>query len=65
MTGVEQDRDYGLAGHPLWKGASARGNHPASDGEPIRGEAASIAAPQVPANASVDVIAPSKLGEGG
>jgi hypothetical protein len=31
-----------------------RRNHPASDGEPIRDEAASIAAPQVPADTSDD-----------
>jgi hypothetical protein len=42
-----------LAEHPLWNGESARRNHPASGSEPIRDGAASIAAPQVPAAASV------------
>src|SRR5271157_1581180 len=35
-------------------GESARRNHPASDGEPIREEAARIATPHVPADALVD-----------
>jgi hypothetical protein len=49
-------RTPGLAEHPLWSSESARGNHPASDGELIQEEAASIAALQAPADALVDVI---------
>ena len=52
---VEQDQDDGRAEHPMWNAESARRNHPASDGEPIWEEAASIAAPQVLAYALVDV----------
>jgi hypothetical protein len=55
VTKVEQDQNNGLAGHPLWNGESARRNHPASDGEPIREEAESVAAPQVLADALVHV----------
>jgi hypothetical protein len=54
VTKVEQDQNSGLAEHLLGNGELARRNHPASDGEPIRIEAASIAAPHVPADASVD-----------
>ena len=54
ITGGGSGIGRGLAEHPLWNGESARRNHPASDGEPIREEAASIAAPQVPADALVD-----------
>jgi hypothetical protein len=45
---------YDLAEHPRWDGESARRNHPAWVGEPGREEAASVAAPQRAADASVD-----------
>jgi hypothetical protein len=54
VTKVRHDQNDGLAGHSLWNGPSARRNRPASDGELIRQGAASIAAPHVPADASVD-----------
>jgi hypothetical protein len=54
VTEVEQDQTGGLAESPPWNSESARRNHMTSDGEPIREGAASVAAPQVPADASVD-----------
>ena len=39
----------------LWNGEPARPNHPRADGEAIREQAASIAAPQAPEDALVDV----------
>jgi hypothetical protein len=55
VTKVEQDQNDGLAEHLLWNDESARRNHPASDVEPMQDDAARIAAPQVPADALVDV----------
>jgi hypothetical protein len=49
-----RDRRCGRALHPLWNRSLATPNH-SSDDEVIREEAASIAASQVPADASVDV----------
>jgi hypothetical protein len=46
-TEVEQHQHSGLASHPAWDCSLATPNHP-SDGELIRGEAATIASPQVP-----------------
>ena len=54
MTEVYQNRSPGGACHPPLISKPAWPNHPAADGEAIRVEAASIAAPQVAADASVD-----------
>src|SRR5262249_5701645 len=61
VTRVEPDPNSGLGEHPPWNGESAGRNHPASDGEPIRQEAASIAVPHVPADASLDPTDARKL----
>jgi hypothetical protein len=49
------DRNDSRASHPRWKGALAKPNHPAPDGEAFREKVVTIAAPQVLADASVDV----------
>jgi hypothetical protein len=54
VTEVEQDQTGGLTESPPWNGESARRNRMASGGQPIRERAASVATPQVPANAWVD-----------
>jgi hypothetical protein len=46
-TEVELHQHASLASHPAWNCSLATPNHP-SDGELIRGEAATIASPQVP-----------------
>src|SRR5262249_38084358 len=46
-TEVEQRQHPGLASRPAWNGPLATPKHP-SDGDLIRGEAATIASPQVP-----------------
>jgi hypothetical protein len=50
VTKVESDRNDRCASHPLWTGWPARSNHAAVGG---RTKTASIAAPRVPADASV------------
>ena len=58
-TQVELDQHSGLASHPACNCALATPNH-ASDGELIRGEAATIAPPQVPAVDHTPVFSPGE-----
>ena len=53
-TEVHDDRSNGRALLPLRNGWPVRSNHPASDSATFRWQAASIAAPQVPADTVVD-----------
>jgi hypothetical protein len=54
VTNGENDPHDGRAKQPLGNGQLARANHPAADGQAVRGEAAGVAAPHVPTDASVD-----------
>jgi hypothetical protein len=55
VTGASGRQSYRRTVHPLWDGRPARPTQPVSSGRSIREEAVGVAAPQVPADALVNV----------